>query len=313
MICSARIVLARLLLVAVALAVCCVPACALGEWRVEFELALERHDYHEGEMIHAAVAVMNTSADAIRMAYVFPINKRLLCAATRQDGTQFVDAFAQSHTLLGGDESVVLGPGESRLQAVAVYDFDQLDEKGEPYHYCEGDDPPGYLNRTVVVNCPLPPGRYTMRAQSDQKSYMLPSDTMITEKLVGGSILYSNTVPFTVWSQGAKLPAQRGTAVAANHGTGNDQLPTISLRGMAFAPQAALEQLGVKVARESTTVTLTRGQRTCQFPLGLWGKGGPAPAVPSCGGLYLPLRTVAQALGLRVNWDPVRRVAEIRG
>lgn len=85
--------------------------------------------------------------------------------------------------------------------------------------------------------------------------------------------------------------------------------------GLVYVDQRGLAAAGVQANSRGEEIVARRGEREVTLPLGKWDpkRDKQRPALPgSVGAIYLPLRQVATALGLRVNWDPARQVADVR-
>ncbi|UCH33283.1 MAG: hypothetical protein JSV65_11950, partial [Armatimonadota bacterium] len=74
---------------------------------------------------------------------------------------------------------------------------------------------------------------------------------------------------------------------------------------------------GVKATQDKAKqeVNLSRGEASVTLPVGRWPKemqDKHLPAIPSMGGgLLLPVRYVAESLGMRVHWDAKTKTANI--
>ena len=79
----------------------------------------------------------------------------------------------------------------------------------------------------------------------------------------------------------------------------------------------ALPTAGVTATEDKNNgrVTLTRGDASVTLPVARWPKemqDKHPPAIPTVGGgLLVPVRYVAESLGLRVHWDPKTQTANI--
>jgi len=122
-------------------------------------------------------------------------------------------------------------------------------------------------------------------------------------------ILDSNVVWFDIVERGrAKQPrlSLNGVEVV--------EARPLAFDGVLYAESGSLSPVGIKVDIDGEKVVASRGKREVTLALG----NGSAkcdkhrPALWRGGSIYLPLRQVATALGLRVNWDPVRKIADVR-
>jgi hypothetical protein len=84
--------------------------------------------------------------------------------------------------------------------------------------------------------------------------------------------------------------------------------------GVLYAHPRDLPGTDVSVDAPGAKVVVKRGAREVTLPLGKWNpkRDRLRPALRGGGVVYVPLRQVATALGLRVNWDPATQTVDVR-
>ncbi|UCH34610.1 MAG: hypothetical protein JSV65_19155 [Armatimonadota bacterium] len=126
-------------------------------------------------------------------------------------------------------------------------------------------------------------------------------------------LLFSNVVELAVLEQGAKAPGR--VQLARDGTTLGEAVPRILVRGSLMADARVFTETGANLTQESGTATIARGDRRVTLPIGQWPKEMQSkhlPAIPSMGGgLLVPVRHVAESLGMRVHWDPRTKTANI--
>ncbi|UCH34609.1 MAG: hypothetical protein JSV65_19150 [Armatimonadota bacterium] len=253
------------------------------EW-LAFEILLDSPVYAEGELICVTTIYTNTGPEPIRYQPT-DYNTKSKCVVTRADGESFTLAYPPITPALGPSTSR-LEPGDSALYA---YTF----------------------------NCwsPLTPGDYSAQAFAWQPTSWPADEFQPDERVVLDGDYVSNEVPFTVLPAGAQAPAS--TRLALN-GNPLDAAPQPQrVRNSLVASTQALEQAGVKATQDKAKqeVNLSRGEASVTLPVGRWPKemqDEHLPAIPSMGGgLLVPVRYVAESLGMRVHWDAKTKTANI--
>ncbi|UCH34608.1 MAG: copper amine oxidase N-terminal domain-containing protein [Armatimonadota bacterium] len=126
-------------------------------------------------------------------------------------------------------------------------------------------------------------------------------------------LLLSNVVQLEILEQGAKAP--EAIKLARDGAALDRSLPRMLVKGNLMADARAFTEAGASVTQESGRATIARGDNTVTLPVGRWPRemqDKHVPAIPSMGGgLLVPVRYVAESLGMRVHWDAKTKTANI--
>jgi hypothetical protein len=303
-----RVIMAALLasvaLVCLASTVCADTGSLAG--KLQLTLDLESYAWPPGAYAPRALVVLgNVSADTV----VFDTPTAGPRTENTYDRTQWLVMTDQSGQSVSSDDvgiiaelpagvewipTVSLAPGESHCYFISLiwwgYDLAELN---------------------------LAPGIYTVRAVYEYFDVPRPAFDDEEERRQwmdeNHQLLFSNVVQLEILGQGGKAPE---TIRLARDGTPVEKsVPRMLIKGHVVADARLFTDAGVKVSRESGNATMTREDNQVTLPVGRWPKemkDKHPPAIPVVGGgLMVPVRYVAEALGMKVVWDPKTKTANI--
>jgi len=303
-----RVVMAALLasiaLVCLANTVCADTGSLAG--KLQLTLDLESYAWPPGAYAPRALIVFaNVSADTI----VFDRPTAGPRTESTYDRTQWLVMTDQSGQSVSSDDvgiiaelpagvewipTVSLAPGESHCYFISLiwwgYDLAELN---------------------------LAPGIYTVQAVYEYFDVPRPvfDDEEERRQWIDENhqLLFSNIVQLEILGQGAKGPER--VKVAQDGMPLDESAPRILFRGSLMADARVFTGAGVKVKQEAGNATISRGEKRVVMRVGRWPKemnDKHPPAIPVVGGgLMVPVRYVAEALGMKVLWDPKTKTVNI--
>jgi len=252
--------------------------------RLALEIILDSPTYVEGNEIAVTMVYINTGLEPIRYQPL-EYSTSWRCVATGSDAQQFPEPpFVGEYW--GPPFSARLEPGESDA---SIYWFNS--------------------------DANLPPGDYVMECRATQPPAWPADEFLPDERVVPGGEYLSNVIPFIVLPLEGKAP--QSTRLALNGEPLDAKPEPFRVKNFLMASAESLEQAGVKATQDKAKqeVSLTRGDASVTLPVARWPKemqDKHPPAIPTVGGgLLVPVRYVAESLGLRVHWDPKTQTANI--
>ena len=264
--------------------------------KIRVTVMLDRAEFQAGENVVCNICYSNVSAETVTTARPWPTWDSL-------SGEYFRLFDAAREELTPGEPPTILERLPEDREALVL-------EPGEEYWVVATPSMSGH--RAYLV-----PGHFGLQVRYYYYEEVMPDfghppdlhDLIQQWRETHVKILDSNVVWFDIVERGrAKQPrlSLNGVEVV--------EARPLAFDGVLYAESGSLSPVGIKVDIDGEKVVASRGKREVTLALG----NGSAkcdkhrPALWRGGSIYLPLRQVATALGLRVNWDPVRKIADVR-
>ena len=273
--------------------------------RLQLTLDLDRYAWSSGEYVpKALVSFTNVSAESI----IFDRPTADSWDERTYNGNQWVIVTASDGQPVPSDGPIIVErrPGTEWIPTVTL--------APEESH--------AYMTSLILWGYYLPglslsPGLYTVQAVYEYFDVPRPifDDADEEKQWIGENhqLLFSNVVPLEVLEQGAKAPER--VKLARDGTPAPDALPRMIVRGHLMADARVFKDSGADISKSEGSATINRGEKSVTLPVGRWPKeiqDKHPPAIPCIGGgLLVPVRYVAESLGMKVTWDPKTQTANI--